>query len=341
MPVREDRPSASRQPAGPRPARPQPARPAPEWGLRPGVAARLRAAMRDAIAATGGPGSGPVLAGLRDGGSATTGQQLRPAVVLAFAAIGGRTIDDRGVLPAAAAVELLDRGMLDGAPAGRGDLLVAAATGLASQVSPQAGVLIAETLAHLYSGRALQDQLRYDACAPTHRLMEVVRLTTGSLFRAACLLGAQTFDSGPVLRAVAGGFGMDLGICVQLLDDLLDVVSSPSPAGPPTGNFAAGRLTLPIALAIRDCPELAGLLRPGPGQVSRERAAGLLHDASAALAATAATARTYANGAEMRLGPVATGHQVTRWPTAYLASRLKAGTGERHRWLATPLAGAI
>lgn len=333
------------------------------WLLRPDVVARLHSTVRDAISAVGGPdsgphsglGGGPSPAGLwpdglwADGGG-TARPQLRPAVALAVAAIGSATMDDPGVLPAAVAVELLHGSMLGG-PAGRGDLLVAAAVGLASQVGPEAGALIAETLTHLYSGQALQDQLRYRADAPVHRLMEVIRLTTGSLFRAACLLGAQASGSGPVFRAAAAGFGMDLGICVQLADDLLDATSGPSPAlpspagVPAAGDFASGTLTLPIALAVRDRPELRGMLRPGLSQASQARAARLLRNSRAALTATAATARTYANGAGLRLGAVPSGPglagEVAQWPAAYLDSRLQAETSERHRWLAAPLVGAF
>jgi geranylgeranyl pyrophosphate synthase len=315
--------------------------PAPGWVLRPEVEARLHGTMRDAISAVAGPGSGLSPAGLSPAGlwtdgSGTARQQLRPAVALAVAAIGGRTMDDPGVLPAAAAVELLHGSMLGGGPGAHGDLLVAAAISLASRVGPEAGVLIAETLAHQYSGQALQEKLRYDADAPTHHLMEVARLTSGSLFRAACLLGAMASGSGPELRAAAAGFGMDLGICVQLTDDLLDVTA---------GDFASGTVTLPIALAIRDCPELGGLLRPGLSQESRARAAGLLRGSRAALAATVATARTYANGAGMRLSPV-TSHldlasQVARWPAAYLDRRLQTEASGRYRWLAAPLVDAF
>jgi hypothetical protein len=92
--------------------------------------------------------------------------------------------------------------------------------------------------------------------------------------------------AGTELSAAAADFGMDLGICLQLVDDLLDVVSSPALAAKPVGaDFASGTLTMPIALAIRDCPELGQLLRPGLDAAAADRAMSLLQNAAGALAA--------------------------------------------------------
>jgi geranylgeranyl pyrophosphate synthase len=223
-----------------------------------------------------------------------------------------------------------------------GDLLIAAACTLAGRVSRQAGAVIADTLGQLCRGEAIQAQLRYDALAPVERLMEVTRLKTGSLLQAACLLGAQAVGADPALYAAVSDFGMDLGICVQLVDDLLDIVSDPVLVAKPVGaDFASGTLTMPIALALRDCPELGGLLRPGLDAVSRERAVGLLQSADGALAATAASARGYAASAGQHLRSAGRGspaaEQLAGWPAAYLDSQLRSKVGDQHRWLAMPL----
>ncbi len=319
--------------------------------------------MRDAVTELAGPLEDALLRVIEAGG-----KKLRPALTLAVAAAGGRTIEDPGVLAAAAAVELLHCAtlvhddLIDGAAARRGvatlsaregcgaavvggDLLIAAASMLAGGVSQEAGLLMAQTLAGLCRGEALQDRLRYDVSASVDQLMEVTRLKTGSLFRAACLLGAQTSDAGPGFSAAAASFGMDLGICVQLVDDLLDVVSSPSLAGKPVGaDFPSGTLTLPIALAIRDCPELTGLLRPGLDAGGRDRAMSLLQDAAEALKETVTTARAYAVSAgEHLLRPSAshgTAELLAGWPLAYLNGQLHTKVSERHEWLSAPLASA-
>jgi geranylgeranyl pyrophosphate synthase len=324
------------------------------------VNARLDVVMRDAVTEVAGPLGEPLIRVIGAGG-----KRLRPALTLAIAAIGGRTPEDPGVLELAAAVELLHCAtlvhddLIDGGLTRRGvttisaqegsaaavvggDLLIAVASALASGVSRKAGAVMAETLAGLCRGEAVQDQLRYDASAPVELLIEVARLKTGSLFQAACLLGAQTFASGPHLSAAVAGYGMDLGICFQLVDDLLDVVADPALLAKPVGaDFVSGTLTLPIALAIRDFPELAALLRSDLRPLSRGRAMSLLQNADGALAATAATARAYAKRAGTHLRSLVGGQgpaeQLAGWPMAYLTGQLQTKVGEQHRWLATQL----
>lgn len=318
--------------------------------------------MRDAVAEVAGPLGEPLIRVIHAGG-----KRLRPALTMAIAAIGGRTPAEAGVLELAAAVELLhcatlvhddliDGGLTrrgvptvnaregDAAAVVGGDLLIAAASGLAGGVSREAGLTVARTLAQLCRGEIIQEQLRYDACAPVERLVEVARLKTGSLFQAACLLGTETFDAGPELTEAVASFGMDLGICVQLADDLLDVAGDPYLAGKPVGaDFASGTLTLPIAWAIRDCPELSALLRPGLDAAALARAVHLLRDAAGALTATAATAGAYASTAGSRLESASTDQglagRVAGWPMSYLISQLQTKLDEQHRWLATQVTG--
>jgi geranylgeranyl pyrophosphate synthase len=121
------------------------------------------------------------------------------------------------------------------------------------------------------------------------------------------------------------------------------VVSSPALAAKPVGaDFASGTLTLPIALAIRDCPELGRLLRPGLDAAAADRAMSLLQNAAGALAATAAAARDHAGRAGQHLRAAARGQagaaRLARWPAAYLDSQLESQVADQHRWLAAPLA---
>jgi len=366
LPSRARREQWARRPAGRPAAEPRRpgGRPAPlAWALPPEDNARLETLMCDTVVALAGPLGDPLTRVIRAGG-----KKLRPALTMAVAAIGGRTAQDPRVLAAAAAVELLHCAalvhddLIDGASVRRGvatlsaregraaavvggDLLIAAACLLAAQASPDAGVIIADTLARLGRGEAFQDQLRYDARAPVESLMEVTRLKTGSLLRAACLLGARSFDAGPALCTAAADFGMDLGVCVQLVDDLLDVVSSPALAAKPVGaDFTSGTLTLPIALAIAECPELGQLLRPRLEPVQGDRAMTLLQNSAGALASTAAAARDHARRAGRHLRAAAPGdagaERLSRWPAAYLASQLQSKVADQHRWLLSPLASA-
>jgi len=332
------------------------------WALPPAADRRLRALMRKTVLSMGGPLGNPLMRIITAGGKG-----LRPALTITTAAIGGCEAEDAPVLAAAAAIEflhvasLVHDDLIDQAPIRRGvatlsaregpsaaivggDLLIAAACTLAGEVSREAGGIMAETLAQLCRGEAIQDELRYRPFTSVESLTEVMRLKAGSLLRAACLLGAHCWNADAQAQSAVADFGMDLGVCLQLTDDLLDVVSSPVLAAKPVGtDFSAGTPTLPAVLAIRENAELGQLLRPGLDPASRQRAISLLQSSAGPLAATEAAARDYATRAARRLdaadlGPAA--RELARWPEAYLNGQLASRVDDEHRWLFSQLAGA-
>lgn len=312
--------------------------------------------LRTAVQEVAGPLTGALLRIVGAGG-----KKLRPALTFAAAAIGDCSTSDPDVLAAATAVELLHcatlvhddlidvattrRGVitlnsLEGMPTAivGGDLLISAAVLAAGRVSARAGVVIAETLGLLCRGEAAQEKLRWDPDAPLDDIISVAGAKTGSLLRAACLLGCHSFQADPELCAAAADFGLDFGICLQLIDDLLDIVSSPASAGKPVGaDFAAGTVTVPAALAMRSHPELRQLLRIDSDDASRRAALALLQDADEAIEATAALAREHADRASSRLLAAApdqpAAERLARWPGEFLGSQLERVDGERHRRL--------
>jgi geranylgeranyl pyrophosphate synthase len=142
------------------------------------------------------------------------------------------------------------------------------------------------------------------------------------------VLGAQAAGADQHLIAAAGEFGMEFGITLQLLDDLLDVVSTPALAGKPVGaDFLAGTMTLPIALAMRSSPELASMFGAGPDPHRRDRSLRLLRSADG-VGATAACAADHARAARAALRSVLDGSPVidhmADWPMLFLRSQLQS-----------------
>ena len=87
------------------------------------------------------------------------------------------------------------------------------------------------------------------------RYLERCRLKTAVLFRAACELGAL---EGGGAGSALGGFGEQIGVAFQILDDVLDVSGPPERTGKPRGtDLLDGTVTLPVILARRRDPELA------------------------------------------------------------------------------------
>jgi len=103
---------------------------------------------------------------------------------------------------------------------------------------------LAETALSLARGEALQRELRFKPDTSVEAQLRLCSLKTGSLFSAACRLGAGEADS-PL-----GDYGMALGIAFQIVDDILDCVGEASETGKAPGtDLREGIPTLPLRFA--------------------------------------------------------------------------------------------
>jgi geranylgeranyl pyrophosphate synthase len=307
----------------------------PPWVLSPERSAALDRLIAETVSAL----AGPLDTGIRRV-VAAGGKRLRPALTMAVAQLFGPFDDD--VLRLAAAVELLHcatlvhddliddaavrRGVatvsaLEGPGAAilSGDLLIAAAFELAGQTSAQAGIVLARTLAQLCRGEALELSLQLGSAIDADRIVQVAAGKTGALIQAACVLGVP---AGRPSGAVAD-FGMNFGITLQLVDDLLDVLSTPRLAGKPVGtDFASGTMTLPALFALQAHPELGDLIGDGRSEVDRRRALSLLRSPEA-IGPSVLMALEHARAAQAALSEVsAPAALLAQWPLRYLRAQL-------------------
>jgi geranylgeranyl pyrophosphate synthase len=124
----------------------------------------------------------------------------------------------------------------------------------------------------LARGELLQRADAWDPSLPLERYVHRCELKTGSLFEAACRLGALASGTpvspsgdrehppaGEVTEALAL-FGRRIGLAFQLLDDVLDVSGPASRTGKARGtDLLDGTVTLPLILARERDPGLAQL----------------------------------------------------------------------------------
>lgn len=225
-------------------------------------------------------GYGPVLA--RHGGAtiAAGGKRLRPLLVFLAAGDAAEAAADR-LVRAAAAVELIHSAslvhddVLDRAPLRRGQptvvavagRTVAAATGdllfsrafaeLAAGGEADDVRALSAASSALAAGELMQRADAWDANVPHARYLERCTLKTGSLFEAACRLGALA--AGGSVDALAA-FGSRIGLAFQLLDDVLDVSGPASRTGKARGtDLLDGTVTLPLIVARARDPQLAAI----------------------------------------------------------------------------------
>lgn len=210
------------------------------------------------------------------------GKLLRPLLVAASGASG--TPDSARLTRLGALVELLHLAsllhddMIDKAATRRGGRAVhtiighdqAMLAGLAcfAQAGMEAADLaggldrvVSTTVARISYGELLDVERAFDVALPIPDYLNLVELKTGQLFRLSCLLGAQEAGASDDAASVLAGFGGQLGVAFQILDDCLDFAANGTgkPAGTDHMLGVFGAPTL-YALAADASGQLAALL---------------------------------------------------------------------------------
>ena len=79
----------------------------------------------------------------------------------------------------------------------------------------------------------------------------IIRRKTAHLFAAACQVPALIDPKSPMLSQPLRSYGMELGLCFQLKDDLLDFTAVSEELGKPSlADLREGKMTLPILLLL-------------------------------------------------------------------------------------------
>jgi len=262
------------------------------------------------------------------------GKRLRPLLLLlatrAFDGAMGRAIT------AAAGVELLhtaslihddniDRAALrrgqptlntqlsSGAVILIGDFLFAQSAILAAATEdPRVVTIFATSLAEICDGqlRETLDAHRLDQSHDSY--LQRIYGKTAALFAGAAEMGAVIAKASEPAIAALRGFGSDLGMAFQIVDDILDLREGTQTIGKPAGNdLRQGVVTLPVMLFAADLPPdsdyWSALEAIISGEETRDEKIGEVLDAirsSGALERAEDVAATYTRQARTRLSVV-------------------------------------
>ncbi|MGE0882440.1 MAG: polyprenyl synthetase family protein [Blastocatellales bacterium] len=215
----------------------------------------------------------------------TGGKRVRPALVVLAAKIFGEEID-HSVIRMATVMEFLHTATLvhddviDGADVRRGRQAVS------SQWGNETAVLMGDWLYMTAFETALAERNLdiLDALTEATRKMtegELIQLTlignmritedqhldivtrkTAFLFSASCRVGAILRGATLAERNALAGYGLNLGIAFQLVDDLLDFTSNLEKLGKPVlSDLREGKLTLPLIRLLRSHPQFTPQVR--------------------------------------------------------------------------------
>ncbi|HKV45813.1 MAG TPA: farnesyl diphosphate synthase [bacterium] len=220
------------------------------------------------------------------------GKRLRPILVLAGAEVAG--MGPEGVLPAAAAVELIhtyslihdDLPAMDNSPTRRGRPTCHVVFGEAMAVlaGDALHALAFELLAGIGGGGAIPPDRVVAAIVEVTRgigtqgmvggqvldllasrgpvdaadVRQIHRLKTGSLIQACVRIGGMLAGASPDDLQALSRYGEHVGLAFQIVDDILDVVGEEVNLGKGTGSDAAqAKVTFPAVFGLDASRDLA------------------------------------------------------------------------------------
>ncbi|SHF37681.1 polyprenyl synthetase family protein [Acidocella aminolytica] len=116
--------------------------------------------------------------------------------------------------------------------------------------------ILSSASATIAEGEVLQLTTQNDISTTEDKYFDVIRGKTAALFAAAAEVGGVIAGVGAEECAALQGFGMDLGMAFQLVDDALDYAADQTQLGKTVGDdFREGKLTYPVILALAEANE--------------------------------------------------------------------------------------
>jgi heptaprenyl diphosphate synthase len=132
-----------------------------------------------------------------------------------------------------------------------GDYLLAEACAQAANVNAEAARVIARAITRICDGQSREVADQYNIDRDGEAMLTSIRGKTAELFAAACRVGGICAGASPQQLDTLSAYGEQFGMSFQLIDDVLDFISSDMLFGKPVGNdIAEGVYTMPVLLAL-------------------------------------------------------------------------------------------
>jgi octaprenyl-diphosphate synthase len=207
---------------------------------------------------------------IRDGG----GKRIRPALLLLSCRLSGYR-GERAILLAAVVefihtATLLHDDIIDQATVRRGrrsvnsrwgndltvllgDFLYTKSMAMAlSQDNLRILRLLSDVTLQMIEGEILEIERCADVGVTPDDHVEIIRRKTAALFSACLRIGGMLAELGDARERALASYGLNLGICFQMVDDLLDLTADEKVLGKPVANdLREGKLTLPAIFTLQ------------------------------------------------------------------------------------------
>jgi len=165
-----------------------------------------------------------------------------------------------------------------------GDFLLARASEIAASLGVEVAGLLGATISNLVEGQILELQTQFDPTRSEAGYLRSIENKTAALLATACRTGAIVADLSRDRIEALTRFGRAYGMAFQIVDDVLDLVSSDDDLGKPSGHdLEEGVYTLPVisALATERSDELRSLLVRNISETDRLNAVRIVRSSGA------------------------------------------------------------
>jgi octaprenyl-diphosphate synthase len=167
--------------------------------------------------------------------------------------------------------------------------------------------LLSDVTLRMIEGEILEIERDADLEMSESDHVDIIKRKTAHLFSACLRIGAILGEVGEERERALASYGLNLGICFQMVDDLLDFTADEKVLGKPVANdLREGKLTLPAIFMLRrggaqDAAKIRAVLEDrGFARVSAEEIVRLARE-SGALEEARLQAESYADAARRDL----------------------------------------
>jgi octaprenyl-diphosphate synthase len=112
--------------------------------------------------------------------------------------------------------------------------------------------LLSDVTLRLIEGEILEIERNSNIGVTEQEHLDIIRRKTADLFAACTRIGAILGETGDERERALASYGVNLGLCFQMVDDLLDFTAEEKTLGKPVANdLREGKVTLPMIFLIR------------------------------------------------------------------------------------------
>ena len=112
--------------------------------------------------------------------------------------------------------------------------------------------LLSDVTLRLIEGEILEIERNGNIRVTEQEHLDIIRRKTADLFAACTRIGAILGETGEERERALARYGLNLGLCFQMVDDLLDFTAEEKTLGKPVANdLREGKVTLPMIFLMR------------------------------------------------------------------------------------------